>query len=34
MSQAIKRATNLLVLSANLYRELAISAFSLVPRER
>ena len=32
MSHAIKSGANLFVLSANLSRELAISAFSLVPR--
>ena len=32
MSHAIKNAARLFVLSANLYRELADSASSLVPR--
>ena len=32
MSHAIKNAARLVVLSANLYRELAESALSLVPR--
>ena len=34
MSRAIKRATDVAVLSAKLYRELATSALSLVPRGR
>jgi hypothetical protein len=32
MSRAIHSATHVLVLSARLYRELAVSAFSLVRR--
>ena len=32
MSRALKTATNVVVLSAQLYRELAVSAFSLVRR--
>ena len=32
MSAAIRRATNVVVLGAQLYRELAISAFSLDKR--
>jgi len=32
MSHAIKNAARLFVLSANLYRELAESALSIVPR--
>lgn len=32
MSRAIRSASNLVVLSARLYRELAVSAFSLVRR--
>ncbi len=32
MPRAIKKATNVFVLSARLYRELATSAFSLVQR--
>ena len=32
MSLAIKSATSVLILSAQLYRELAVSAFSLVSR--
>jgi hypothetical protein len=34
MHRALKSATDVLVLSAQLYRELAASAFSLVPRGR
>ena len=34
MSKAIRKATNVVVAGAQLYRELAISAFSIVARER
>jgi hypothetical protein len=34
MSRAIKSAANVVVLSARLYRELAVSAFSLVAGTR
>ena len=34
MSKAIRKATNVAVLGAQLYREMAVSAFSLVTRGR
>ena len=34
MPKAIKKATNVLVLSARLYRELALSALTLIPARR
>jgi hypothetical protein len=34
MSKSIKKATHLLVLGARLYRELALSALSLLPGRR
>jgi len=34
MSKAIKSATNVLVLGARLYKELAVSALSMIPSHR
>ena len=34
MKRAFLKATNVAVLSAQLYRELAVSAFTLIPRRR
>ncbi len=34
MSKAIKSATNVIVLGARLYKELAVSAFSILPSYR
>jgi len=34
MKQAMQRATHVALLGAQLYRELAVSAFSLIPRRK
>jgi hypothetical protein len=34
MPRAVKKATHVLVLSARLYQELAVSALQLLPRRR